>query len=426
MSPVEQRNRIEAVCERERFQLLEILEEMDVSGGAPLERRPGLRQAVEKVEAGQADVVVVAYFDRLVRSLSVQQQVVDRVEGAGGAILTVDIGPLTNGSAGSWLSGTMLGAVAEYHRRVTAERTSEAKRRAIDRGVPPYPNVPPGYRRGEGRRLEVDPETADAVREAFTMRAEGATIKDVRAYLRSAGIERSYHGVCALLASRVVLGELRFGEIVNEGSHPAIVDEVTWRRVQKIAVARGRKPQSDRLLARLGVLRCGSCGARMVVGSTVQQGKRYALYRCPPNGDCERRVTISAEVAERCVVGATQAALNGVVGSASAADDVEDASRELERRQKDLDAAIRAFAGLEDEASAKERLRELREARDEARDRLDDVTAAAGARALTVTARDWEILTTDERRSLIQAVISTATVSPGRGPDRIIVQLRGE
>jgi DNA invertase Pin-like site-specific DNA recombinase len=43
-----------------------------VSGGTPLEHRDKLRRAVEAVEAGDADVIVVAYFDRLVRSLRVQ------------------------------------------------------------------------------------------------------------------------------------------------------------------------------------------------------------------------------------------------------------------------------------------------------------------------------------------------------------------
>ena len=81
-----------------------MLEELDVSGGAPLARRPGLRRAVEMVEAGEADVVVVAYFDRLVRSLTVQAEVVERVEQAGGAILAVDVGEVTNGTAGQWLS----------------------------------------------------------------------------------------------------------------------------------------------------------------------------------------------------------------------------------------------------------------------------------------------------------------------------------
>ena len=38
-----------------------------MSGKLPLARRPGLLKAIEMVEAGEADHIVVAYFDRLVR-----------------------------------------------------------------------------------------------------------------------------------------------------------------------------------------------------------------------------------------------------------------------------------------------------------------------------------------------------------------------
>ena len=107
-SPSEQTKRIEDACERENLQLIDVIREMDVSGGTPLEKRKGLREAVERVEAGEADVIVVAYLDRLVRSYRVQAEVVERIKAAGGAVLAVDVGQLTNGSAGRWLSAGML------------------------------------------------------------------------------------------------------------------------------------------------------------------------------------------------------------------------------------------------------------------------------------------------------------------------------
>jgi DNA invertase Pin-like site-specific DNA recombinase len=104
----------------------------------------------------EAEVVVVAYFDRLVRSVTVQAEVVERIERAGGAILAVDVGEVRADTASRWLSSTMLGPVAEYHRRSTSERTADAKRRAVMRGVPRFPNVPPGYRRRKDGTLEPD------------------------------------------------------------------------------------------------------------------------------------------------------------------------------------------------------------------------------------------------------------------------------
>jgi DNA invertase Pin-like site-specific DNA recombinase len=67
-SPAEQRDRIQAACERDGLNLIDVLEELDVSGGKPLEQRPGLGRAVGHIESGDADVIVAAYFDRLVRS----------------------------------------------------------------------------------------------------------------------------------------------------------------------------------------------------------------------------------------------------------------------------------------------------------------------------------------------------------------------
>jgi DNA invertase Pin-like site-specific DNA recombinase/exonuclease VII small subunit len=422
VSPSEQRERIETACARDGLELGDVFEELDVSGGADLARRPGLSRAVALVEAGKADVVVVAYFDRLVRSLSVQRELLERVELAGGAILAVDIGEVRADTASRWLSSTMMGMVAEYHRRVTAERTAEAKRRAIERGVPPFPNTPPGYRKRDDGTLKPDAKEAKVVAEAFRLRAEGATVMEVREHLREHGIKRSFHGTTSLLGSRIVLGELRFGEMVNTDSHPAIVDAGLWQRVQRMSSPRGRRAKSERLLARLGVLRCGTCGARMVVG-TANHGA-YSLYRCPPNADCERRVTISAEFAERVVVEAVQELLADVHGSASVEGGAEDAARQLESRQEALDKAIRAFEGLEGEDAARERLQELREARDRARERYEDLAAAASP-AITVSAGDWDVLTIDEQRALIRAVVDRAVVRPGRGPDRITVEPLG-
>jgi DNA invertase Pin-like site-specific DNA recombinase len=421
VSPSEQRMRIEQACAQAGLELIEVIEELDVSGGAALAQRPGLSRAIGLIETGEADVVVVAYLDRLVRSLQVQAEVVSRVEKAGGDVLTVDAGALTNGSSAQWLSGTLLGAVSEYARRVTAERTADAKRRAVERGVPPFPNVPPGYQRGDGGRLEPHPIEASTVGEAFRLRAEGSTVMDVRTFLRERGIERSYHGVQAMLGSRIYLGELSFGALVNPASHPAIVDAETWTRVQRARSPRGKRAKSERLLARLGVLRCATCGARMVVGS-AHHGQ-YALYRCPPVGDCPQRVTISAEVAERAVVEATKRAIGERQGSASASGAAEQAEREHERAEADLAAAVEAFSGLDDVAAARERLLALRDERDRKRERADELRAAV-APALTVSVDDWDRLTVDEQRALIRAAVDEVTVAPGRGADRITVRTR--
>ncbi len=421
-SPDEQLEKIRQGCKLHELELREpVFHEMDVSGGDPLSKRNGLRPAVELIEAGEADVLVVAYFDRWVRSLAVQAEVVSRVERAGGRVLALDFGEVSHDTASSWLSATALGMVAEYQRRTTAERTEGAKRRAVDRGVAPFPNLPPYLRRLPDGTAELDPRYAPACREAVKLRVAGATIKEVREFLREHGIARSFHGVQALLSSRILLGELRFGEKVNLSAFPPLIDLETWQRLQRLKLPRGPRPKSERLLARLGVLRCASCDARMIVGSQDGNGRRYGMYRCSPVGDCTRRVSISADLVERIVVESVQELLGAMRGSASVEAGAAEAARELERAQADLDAAIRTFTGLDDESAAQERLAELKASRDATRDRLDELTAAANVSFIVEPSRDWELLTLDERRALIRAVVERVTVSPGRGAERVVV-----
>jgi hypothetical protein len=253
------------------------------------------------------------------------------------------------------------------------------------------------------------------------LRADGVSIQDVRLYLSAHGIERSHHGVQRLLASRVVLGHIYFGDHVKLGAHPAIVDADVWRRVQEASAPRGRQSKSERLLARLGVLRCASCGSRMVV--TSSNGGAHPGYRCSPTGDCDRRVSISARLVERLVIDAVKAALADVEGRASAEQGARKAAQALEHAQAELDALIDLLDPLE--PKARERLATATGRRDQARERVDRLCGHRAAVTINASV-DWDRLTLDERRALIRAVVERVDVTPGRGADRVTVHFVSE
>jgi len=98
---------------------------------------------------------------------------------------------------------------------------------------------------------------------------------EIQALLAENGIERALSGVAWMLRSRMYLGEVHFGELHNPRAHEAIVkDRGLFERVARRTVSRGRQAKSERLLARLGVLRCGTCASRMVINSDS------GSYRC--------------------------------------------------------------------------------------------------------------------------------------------------
>jgi hypothetical protein len=196
-----------------------------------------------------------------------------------------------------------------------------------------------------------------------------------------------------------------------------------FERVQRTRAPRGRYGKSPRLLARLGVLRCGSCGTRMSL-SAKEQGKR-PFYRC--TGDCQARATVSASMVEGLVVRRVRELLWGLTGTASAASGVRTAKEGWEGAEAELKAVVDALtaAGLASDLSAAERLSQLKAARDEAKAAYDKALAADGATRVAVTVADWDVLTLDEQRGLIQAVIEAVEVRRGgRGPERVTIRPR--
>ncbi|MGZ6640010.1 MAG: recombinase family protein [Solirubrobacteraceae bacterium] len=439
-SPKAQLAKAKLWSEDQGNRVVDAFEEIDVSGKLPLARRPGLLRAIEMVEAGEADHIVVAYFDRLVRSLKVQLEVIERVEQAGGEIYAIDHGRLTNGTAATRMSNNMMGAAFQYYAEVTGEKVAAAQERVVARGVLPNSRISPGYLRGEDGVLVVERPKARIVVQAFKRRDRGASLVEIQAWLAERGIERSISGVASMLRSRMYLGEIHFGELHNLNAHePIIKDRGLFERVQRRTVSRGRQAKSERLLARLGVLRCGTCGSRMVINSSSGN------YRCGDTSadPCRRRAAVKADRVEEIVLDVLRAysALADAHGRASRRQQIRGADEVIERANADLDDTIRQLGelGLLGRPATHEALEKLAKTVDDAhaaRARLGDrgesnVIGPDEIDKLREPAKRlaaWRGLISDTVESITVAPAMTADGRPSRlwDPRRIDIRFLGQ
>ena len=122
-------------------------------------------------------------------------------------------------------------------------------------------------------------------------------------------------------------------------------DRGLFERVQRRTVSRGCQAKSERLLARLGVLRCGTCGSRMVINSYS------GSYRCGDTSAnrCQRRAAVKADRVEVMVLDAVRAysATADVDGRASRRRRIREADEAIERASADLDDTIGQLGGLD-------------------------------------------------------------------------------
>ena len=416
-SPRDQRDIIERHCDLRKYKLVAVFEELDVSGySLSLAKRPGLGPAVAMIERGEADVLIVPYLDRLARNVSVFRKTIKRIEAAGGLVEAVDFGDVSGGTAVQKFSVETLVRMAELFAEMTAEKTQRAKEDAIAAGIPTFDHIPFGYRKDpETRRLRIEPDEAVIVRQAFSLREGGATLEEIRDFLRANGGKQGIRGVQHLLQQRMYLGELRFGNLINLHSHEAIVDPGLFRVVQGMRVARGsRATPTNHLLARLGIVRCASCERALVVGGQVKYGKdrerrQYKDYRCSNMGDCDSRVVISAQFLDRLVVSYVRQA--DAEGHASVDEQLEQAEAEYRQSEDALSNVVSMLEGLGDLQAARDRIASLKAQREAAFEHWQSLRSLRGTAG--VRASDWEMLDFAEQRALIRATIKRIVVSRG-------------
>jgi DNA invertase Pin-like site-specific DNA recombinase len=412
--------------------------EKDVSGRKPLEKRKGLHAAIVDVEEGRSQMILTAYFDRFVRSTVVRAEAVQRVERAGGIVMTLDFGRTSNATAVDKLNGTLLAAIAEFYADQTGEKLTVTKQRNIDQGVPPFPRVTPAYVKREDGTLDAHPTQYALVRDACQRRARGESYDTITSFLREHDVRDTTGklitrtGTISMLESPLLIGEIRFGSFRPNtdaarfwGCEP-VCDRATWRKMRAAKSTRGRYAKSDRLLARLGVLVCESCGGRMTVSTSKSAGgASYPYYRCPNRALCSAPASVACDVAESFVLDAAVklAAEHAadVKGRASLDERVESARVEREAAEQRFDNLIELLSGREDRESARAKLDEAQADVDAAvaeHERLSRLTASAR----TVTPATVQTL--EGKRSVVHATIARAVVAPGRGPGRITIEGR--
>lgn len=153
------------------WQLAQVYEDAGASGKA-LSGRPGLAAALDALGSGEASVLVVSKLDRLARSVADFAGLVRRAEREGWALIIVDLAVDMTTSGGGLITHVMA-SVAEWERRVIAERTKAAL--AVKRAE--------GVRLGRPRLL--DPAVAKRIRR---LRARSRTLQAIADELNAAGV----------------------------------------------------------------------------------------------------------------------------------------------------------------------------------------------------------------------------------------------
>lgn len=184
-------------CELKGLDLVEVIRER-VSGRKETLERPGLLRALDALDTGKADGLVVWALDRFARNVHSATELIHKYFGEGRDFqLHVTTEEIDTRTAAGRLTLHVKLAVAQYEAEKTAERIRTVKRFLKDEGYYAGGEVPYGYRvskrirnpHGKSyRKLEPDPHESRVMELVRIFRRKGLSLREVASALDNEGL----------------------------------------------------------------------------------------------------------------------------------------------------------------------------------------------------------------------------------------------
>jgi DNA invertase Pin-like site-specific DNA recombinase len=181
-----QRARLTAWCVERHLSMVAVYEDIGVSGGAPLDKRPGLMAAIETLSPGMALVAVKR--DRLARDTMNAAMIERLAERVGAKVLTCD-GCGEGDSPEAMLMRSMIDAFAQYERLLIKARTKAALAVKRAKGEKLGGRVPYGLQlASDGTTLEPHAAEQAVIALARTLHQAGLSTRAIATRLAEQGM----------------------------------------------------------------------------------------------------------------------------------------------------------------------------------------------------------------------------------------------
>lgn len=297
VSPDIQRASITDHCARHSIDIVAWVEAIDESGSrAKSAWWPRLDAQIERVEVGEADVIVAWEFSRHARNRLRWAVALDRVEAAGGSLESATEPVDVTTAAGRFQRG-VLAEMHAYKAEAIGEGWQQVQASRVRRGLPPGGKLPWGWRWEHGA-VAPDPEKAPVIVEAYDRFLAGAGIRDLTRWLNGLGVRPmhrdTWHNatITQCLDSPIHAGLITYQGDVHPGAHDGVVDVTTWEQYRRERRRRAGERQVKRRYLLSGIATCGTCGAPMRGFTMDPDGreragrtrKPWSSYRCTSEG----------------------------------------------------------------------------------------------------------------------------------------------
>lgn len=299
-------------CKAKRWQIVKTLADPGRSAYKKNVRRPEYDEALEIIERGQADAIVVYKLDRFSRSVADFWDTFQAIIKAGGHFVSVAEAFIDSSND---LANAMLFFVATFAQmesQMKADRAIPMHANQQRKGLVPGGPRPYGYTKvnsadndGKGARLEICEKEADLIRMAAVHVIKGGSIRGfINQFQPTSSLASkamTHRGLRRTLLSPTIIGcRVHNGELVQakkeDGGWDPIISREQWYEIKRAIDGEERKrtgfrPDICHLLT-AGLIVCGKCGKSLgtrnwVNKTTREVTMRYLCRDCGPSIDMD-------------------------------------------------------------------------------------------------------------------------------------------
>ena len=242
-----------------------------------LGKRTNFLRMLEDVKRDKVDLILFTRLDRWFRSVADYYKVMEVLEAHGCGWKTTQEQYDTS-TAGGRLYINLRLSIAQNEADLCGERIGVVFDSKIKHGTAVSGRCPFGYRLNEEKRLEIVPDRAAIIQDAFHHYKATVSQQGTIRYIRETyGLNWTDANFRRTLHNRLYTGYYERNGRVNAEFCPPIISQELFGAVQKLLSNNAKSNPTGRVYLFTSILVCSECGHKL---AGHQTGGKYYYYRC--------------------------------------------------------------------------------------------------------------------------------------------------
>jgi DNA invertase Pin-like site-specific DNA recombinase len=306
-----QQERLEAYAREKGWLIVGVYIDAAKTARKNMHKRAEFQKMIESVKRDEVDLLLFCRLDRWFRSVADYYKVMEILQAHGCDWKTIDEEYDTTSANGRLYINVKL-SIAQNEADICGERIDVVFDSKIAHGTVVSGSCPFGYRVNEEKRLEVLPEEAGIVQDAFnhfeSTVSQRGTVKHIR---ETYGVNWCQATFRRMLSEPLYTGIYDRGGRKNENFCPAIISREQFDKVQSLLKRNARSAPSGKVYIFTSIVKCAECNHNLV----GYQAREYYYYRCNQHfqrGKCNHNKSVREDMIEKWLFDNLESELNRV------------------------------------------------------------------------------------------------------------------